>query len=128
MCFQRMREKVQAREYRTWQAFIEDFELICSNAMTYNQKRSLIHKAALNLLRHGKKHLHSWRTELEGKRAIHNLHPDGPARAAQEEAAAVAQQNAGCAAAATAAPSDGTPQACSCTQPYSSRSSCALDS
>lgn len=32
MCLQTMRERVAARQYRTWRAFVRDFELICENA------------------------------------------------------------------------------------------------
>ena len=50
-----MREKVHGRKYRSWRAFIADFELVCNNAMTYNQKRSRVHHAALTVLRAGSK-------------------------------------------------------------------------
>ena len=66
MCFQRMSEKVRAHEYRTWGAFQKDFELICSNAMAYNEKRSKVHKAALQLHRQG-------RLDLEVSKQIANL-------------------------------------------------------
>jgi hypothetical protein len=36
--------KIQARQYVNWNEVVRDFELICSNAMKYNQKRSRIHK------------------------------------------------------------------------------------
>lgn len=85
MCFQRMRERLHAKEYRTFFAFTEDFELVCTNAMKYNQKRSRVHRSAVNLLRHGKKHLNN--VQLEATRAIHMLHPEGPTAAAQEESA-----------------------------------------
>lgn len=85
MCFQKMRDKVHSKDYRTFSAFTEDFELVCTNAMKYNQKRSRVHRSAVNLLRHGKKHLNN--VQLETTRAIHMLHPDGPIAAAQEESA-----------------------------------------
>lgn len=44
MCLQTMRTKVGARAYTSWGDFVRDFELLCSNAMRYNQKRSRIHK------------------------------------------------------------------------------------
>ncbi|CAL5223173.1 g5644 [Coccomyxa viridis] len=97
MCFQRMREKVHGREYRTWRGFVEDFELICSNAMIYNQRRSRVHKSALAILRAGKKWLQA--AELAGRRAIAMLHPEGQAAAAAEEAR---EQEAAQQAAATA--------------------------
>ena len=50
-----MREKVHGRRYRTWRGFVDDFELICINAMTYNQKRSRVHHAAVTVLRAGSK-------------------------------------------------------------------------
>lgn len=98
MSFQRMRQKLRALEYRTFAAFVEDFELVGNNAMRYNQKRSRVHRSAVNLLRHGKKHLNN--VQLEATRAIHLLHPEGPVAAAQEEAAANRATNA-----ATLAPS-----------------------
>ncbi len=92
MSCQRMRQKLRALEYRTFAAFVEDFELIGNNAMRYNQKRSRVHRSAVNLLRHGKKHLNN--VQLEATRAIHLLHPEGPVVAAQEEAAASRAANA----------------------------------
>lgn len=50
-----MRSKIRARQYVNWQEVVRDFELICTNAMKYNQKRSRIHKLALVMLRAGKK-------------------------------------------------------------------------
>lgn len=85
MCFQKMRDKLHVKDYRTFAAFTEDFELVCTNAMKYNQKRSRVHRSAVNLLRHGKKHLNN--VQLEATRAIHMLHPEGPSVAAQEESA-----------------------------------------
>ena len=80
-----MRQKVRQREYRTWHSFVEDFELIANNAMTYNQKRSRVHKAAITMLRAGKKHLQV--LELQGRKGISLLHPEGPQAAAADEAA-----------------------------------------
>lgn len=92
MSLLRMRQKLRALEYRTFTTFVDDFELIANNAMRYNQKRSRVHRSAVNLLRHGKKHLNT--VQLEATRAIHMLHPDGPIAAAQEEAAANRAANA----------------------------------
>jgi hypothetical protein len=72
-----MRNKVQNKQYVNWHEVVRDFELICSNAMRYNQKRSRIHKVALVLLRGGKRLMKEM--ELEGRRAISVLHPAGPA-------------------------------------------------
>lgn len=58
--------QLRGREYRTWRGLVADFELICSNAMTYNQKRSRVHKSALSMLRAGKKQLQA--AELEGRK------------------------------------------------------------
>lgn len=91
MCFQVMRQKVRQRAYRTWQGFVEDFELIANNAMTYNQKRSRVHKAAITMLRAGKKHLQN--LELQGRKGISLLHPGGPQAAAADEAAERSQHH-----------------------------------
>lgn len=34
-----MREKVRSHTYVNWQEVVRDFELICANAMKYNQRR-----------------------------------------------------------------------------------------
>lgn len=60
MCFSTMREKVRNREYKTWGTFISDFELICANAVVYNQQKSKVHKAAKAMLRQGKIDLQVW--------------------------------------------------------------------
>ena len=39
-----MRGKIRGRQYAGWQELVRDFELICSNAMKYNQRRSRVHK------------------------------------------------------------------------------------
>ena len=39
-----MRGKIRGRQYVNWQEVVRDFELICSNAMKYNQRRSRVHK------------------------------------------------------------------------------------
>ncbi len=83
MCLRVMHEKLDQRAYRTWRSFVEDFVLICSNALMYNQKRSRVHRAALQLLRQGKKVLSD--NELVARRALNMVHPDGPAQAAIDE-------------------------------------------
>ncbi|CAD7699213.1 unnamed protein product [Ostreobium quekettii] len=83
MCFQRMSEKVRSRAYTTWGAFVRDFELICANAMEYNQRRSKVHKAALQLQRQGKLDLEEM--ELDARLAIYLLHPGGPSEAMADE-------------------------------------------
>eukprot|EP00887_Chlorella_sp_A99_P002059 scaffold18.g2059.t1 len=86
MCFQVMRTKIRARQYCNWQEVVRDFELICTNAMKYNQKRSRIHKLALVMLRAGKKLLIE--VETQGRKAIERLHPAGSTVAAAAAAAA----------------------------------------
>ena len=66
--------QVHAGTYDSWLAFVADFELMCSNAMVYNQKRSRVHKTAVTMLRQGKKQLQV--IEAEGQRAILALNPD----------------------------------------------------
>ena len=89
MCFQAMREKVQARKYRTWRSFVCDFELICSNARLFNPPQHKVHKLATTLLRAGKKILQTH--ELQGRRCLYALHPEGPKVAAAEEEAQILQ-------------------------------------
>ena len=73
MDFFTLRKKIKERAYRTWREFVSDLELICSNAMTYNQKRSRVHKAAGHLQRCLRKVLRE--NELEGRRSILLRHP-----------------------------------------------------
>ncbi len=63
---------------------MQDFELICNNAMRYNQKRSRIHKAARTMLRAGMKQLQA--AERLGREAIIALHPEGRDAALRDEA------------------------------------------
>jgi hypothetical protein len=42
-----MRGKIRGHQYVNWQEVVRDFELICSNAMKYNQRRSRVHKQVL---------------------------------------------------------------------------------
>ncbi len=48
-----MRERLRQRQYRTWRALVDDFELICANATAFNQKRSQVHRAAVIMQRAG---------------------------------------------------------------------------
>ena len=50
-----MRGKVLARKYRSLRAFMGDFDLVFSNAMTYNQRKSRVYHAAEALVRAGAK-------------------------------------------------------------------------
>lgn len=73
MDFFTIRKKIVERRYETWRQFVDDLELICTNAMTYNQKRSRVHKAAGHLQRCLRKVLRE--NELEGRRSILLHHP-----------------------------------------------------
>jgi hypothetical protein len=75
--------QLKDRKYRYWRALVEDFELMCSNAMTYNQKRSRVHKSAILILRAGKKQLQQ--AEADGRKAIMALHPDGMEAAEEDD-------------------------------------------
>ncbi|KAH7301285.1 hypothetical protein KP509_23G018800 [Ceratopteris richardii] len=55
MCFIQMGEKIHSGQYLSWLAFVEDFELICYNAMKYNRKRSKIWNLANSMLCRGKR-------------------------------------------------------------------------
>ena len=72
--------QVHAGTYLSWLAFVADFELMCSNAMVYNQKRSRVHKTAVTMLRQGKKQLQV--IEADGQKAILALNPNATALAA----------------------------------------------
>ena len=60
-------------QYSSWTAFVADFELMCANALLYNQKRSRVHKTATSMLRHGRKQLQD--IEAAGIKAILALNP-----------------------------------------------------
>ena len=59
MDFASMRAVLQRDHHVTWRAFLEEFELICHNAVGFNRKGSRIHRAALQLLRAGRRYLQS---------------------------------------------------------------------
>ena len=75
-----MHSKIANKQYVNWHEVARDFNLICNNAMRYNQKRSRVHRAALVMLRAGNKLLAEM--ELEGRRAVSVLHPSGLASGA----------------------------------------------
>jgi hypothetical protein len=75
-----MRTKIANKQYVNWHEITRDFNLICNNAMRYNQKRSRVHRSALVMLRAGNKLLAEM--ELEGRRAVSVLHPGRPASGA----------------------------------------------
>lgn len=39
-----MRAKLAGRQYATWTELVRDFELICNNALRFNQKKSRVYK------------------------------------------------------------------------------------
>ena len=84
MCFSMMREKIDTRQYRTWGAFLADFNLMLRNALYYNDKKSVVYRVAVSLNKEGNERLRE--VDVEGRQAIYLLHPGGPAAAAEEEA------------------------------------------
>lgn len=63
-----MRQKVSAGTYKSWDVFVNDFDRICSNAMTFNAKKSTVHKAASTFQRNGRKLLQTH--ELEVRKSL----------------------------------------------------------
>lgn len=57
MDFLSIRQKVDENEYTTMQEFIDDFKLMCDNAIRYNHVETVYHKAAKRLLHIGLKML-----------------------------------------------------------------------
>ena len=106
--------QVHAGTYDSWLAFVADFELMCSNAMVYNQKRSRVHKTAVTMLRQGKKQLQV--IEAEGQRAILALNPNAVpymaplANGHSTTAGSPAEQPAGAAAVGPIQPGPARPQ------------------
>lgn len=84
MCFSMMREKIDARQYRTWGAFLSDFRLMLRNAFYFNDKKSYVYRVALLLNKEGNERLKE--VDVEGRQAIYLMHPGGPAAAAEDEA------------------------------------------
>lgn len=79
-----MREKIDAGEYRTWGAFLGDFQLMLRNALYFNDRKSYVYRIALQLNKEGNERLKE--VDIEGRQAIYLMHPGGPAAAAEEEA------------------------------------------
>ena len=82
MCLAQMRERaalgggaLPRSGYQTLRELREDFELICNNALSYNQKRSKVHKAAQTFLRNGRKTLRDM--ELAVRKELAERHPGG---------------------------------------------------
>lgn len=84
MCFDTMRAKIEARQYRTWGAFLADFQLMLKNAFFFNDKKSVVYRIALQLNKEGNERLKE--VDVEGRQAIYLAHPGGPAAAAEDEA------------------------------------------
>ncbi|CAG0913547.1 unnamed protein product [Notodromas monacha] len=61
MDFATMRGKIRSGKYTSLKNFKEDFELVCTNAQTYNQPSTVYYKAAKRLQHYGKKAMHSSR-------------------------------------------------------------------
>lgn len=92
--------QVLQHQYSTWADFVDDFKLMCNNAMVYNQKRSRVHKTAVTMLRAGIKQLQQM--EVEGCKAINcplpaadGTQPNYQHQQAGQDAMAAAVQTAG---------------------------------
>ncbi|GBP38139.1 Bromodomain-containing protein 7 [Eumeta japonica] len=57
MDFSTMKQKIDDNEYKSLNCFINDFKLMCNNAMKYNKPGTVYHKAARRLLHSGLKQL-----------------------------------------------------------------------
>ncbi|KAL4713916.1 hypothetical protein ACJJTC_015570 [Scirpophaga incertulas] len=57
MDFSTMKQKIDDNEYKSLNCFINDFKLMCNNAMKYNKAGTVYHKAAKRLLHTGLKQL-----------------------------------------------------------------------
>ncbi|KAI3643978.1 hypothetical protein MP228_010142 [Amoeboaphelidium protococcarum] len=53
MSFNQMQRKLDARQYNNFEEFINDFHLICDNAMVYNAPKTIYHKQAKKLKAYG---------------------------------------------------------------------------
>jgi len=68
--------QLRGREYRTLHQVQADVELICSNAITFNNKANKVYKNAQALLRGCRKQMATERASL--LEAVATLHPGGP--------------------------------------------------
>lgn len=64
MDFSTMRKKLTEDKYPYWSLFVEDFELICQNCITYNLPNSIYWNEAKTLLLEGKKYLKVQATKI----------------------------------------------------------------
>lgn len=64
MDFSTMRRKMLEDKYPFWSIFVEDFELICQNCITYNLPNSIYWNEAKTLLLEGKKYLKVQATKI----------------------------------------------------------------
>ena len=78
--------QLRKREYRTIYQIQSDVELLCHNAMIFNQKISKVYKNAQALLKGAKKQFAIERPLLH--EAMLALHPDGPEAAKKDDAEA----------------------------------------
>jgi len=83
MCFSVMREKIEAKQYRSWGALLADFSLMLRNAFYFNDKKSYVYRVALQLNKEGNERLRE--VALEGRQAIYLQHPGGPMGAFEDE-------------------------------------------
>ena len=81
--------QLRGREYQSYWALLADFELICANAMAFNQKRSRVYKRAEIVLKTGKKLFAADRALICA--ALEVLHPAGRVAAQAEDVKAEAE-------------------------------------
>lgn len=86
MCFSVMQQKLDARAYTSWRAFVADFEQIVTNARTYNTNKTRCYKCAQTLQRNLNKIL--GQHELDIRKAFTALYPATPTTPAGGSAAA----------------------------------------
>lgn len=60
-----MRKRIDAHEYKSFDEFEDDFNLIINNCMTYNAKETFFYRAAVRLRDHGGAILRKTRRDAE---------------------------------------------------------------
>ncbi|MEW5300351.1 MAG: hypothetical protein WDW36_003287 [Sanguina aurantia] len=88
MCFSIMQQRTVDKQYASWRAFCDDFELICTNAKLYNTNKTLVHKAAAALQKKG--HTLIAGHDMELRKALGLLHPDAHLKAGLSTSVATA--------------------------------------
>lgn len=88
MCFSIMQQRTTQKHYASWRAFCDDFDLICSNAKSYNTTKTLVHKAAAALQKKGHNLIAAHDMEL--RKALGLLHPEAHMKAGMSTTMATA--------------------------------------